>query len=62
LKNESNWIVANEFIQNQSNELVKTATNYSLSHIDGLVFISDQDITSESKYSHPELISLLSAD
>ena len=56
--NNTQWIVANFFNNNVSNEMVKNATNFTKSRIDGIIFISDRDITSERKYDHPRLIAI----
>ena len=39
--------------------MIKNATNVT-NRISGLIFISDQDITSKSRYVNPKLISLAS--
>ena len=63
--NGTKWIVANPFIAKNSNAMIKNASsdNYTdveskKSLITGLIFISDQEITSEHMYNPPELIAI----
>ena len=39
--------------------MIKNASNATESHVSGLIFISNQDITSEHKYENPSLIALI---
>jgi hypothetical protein len=57
--NTTEWIVANIFSSVESNAMIKNATNET-NGIRGLIFISDQDITSQNRYSNPKLISIAS--
>ena len=52
------WIVANMFQNIFSNDLIKFANNAS-SNIEGIIFISDQQISSEAMYEHPTLIAAI---
>lgn len=55
-----NWIVANPFNRTDSNWMINNGTNYTESRIKGLIFISDNDITSQKTYEDPTLIARLS--
>ena len=65
--NSTRWIVANPFSSKNSNYMIRNASkdNYTdadskKSNIQGLIFISDQEITSENLYNPPELIAIAS--
>lgn len=51
-----NWIVANPFNRTQSNNMISNGTDYNETRMSGLIFISDNDITSQKTYDHPTLI------
>ena len=59
IDNTTHWIVANMFSNKNSNDMIKNASKYNESQITGLIFISNQEITSEHRYEHPELIALI---
>ena len=54
----NSWIVANPFDKLYSNAMVKAATNDSF-RIDGLIFVSNEEISAESIYTRPQLIATI---
>ena len=55
VSNESQWIVINEFETNASNSFINES-NKTDSRIQGLIFVTDQEIQSPSHYERPKLI------
>lgn len=51
--------MANPFNRTDSNWMINNGTNYTESRIRGLIFISDNDITSQKTYEDPTLIARL---